>query len=63
MLGDDSDLGYPTELYPNITYNASKLPDPAAPGDPTAFLTNATAFLDFPLNSTSTLVLGKSGFL
>lgn len=56
MLGDDSDLGYPTELYPNITYNNSDVPDPA---DPTVNSTNATAFLDFPLNATSALLLGK----
>jgi hypothetical protein len=56
MLGDDSDLGYPTELYPNITYNNSNVLDPA---DPTVESTNATAFLDFPLNATSALLLGK----
>jgi osomolarity two-component system sensor histidine kinase SLN1 len=55
MLGDD-DLGYPTELYPNITYGISNTPDPVSP---TEMATNATAFLDFPLNATSALVLGK----
>jgi osomolarity two-component system, sensor histidine kinase SLN1 len=56
MLGDPSDLGYPTELYPNITYGISHSPDPF---DPTVNAVNATAFLDFPLNATSTLLLGK----
>jgi osomolarity two-component system sensor histidine kinase SLN1 len=49
MLGDPGTLGYPTELYPNITYGITNTPD----------ATNATAFLDFPLNATSALVLGK----
>ncbi|KAN0112682.1 hypothetical protein V8E51_005633 [Hyaloscypha variabilis] len=48
MLGDPGTLGYPTELYPNITYGITNTPD----------ATNATAFLDFPLNATSALVLG-----
>ena len=56
MLGDPGALGYPTELYPNITYTTDNTPDPV---DPRANATNATAFLDFPLNSTSALVLGK----
>jgi osomolarity two-component system sensor histidine kinase SLN1 len=56
MLGDPSDLGYPTELYPNITYGTSNTPDPI---DPTQNTTNATAFLDYPLNATTALVLGK----
>lgn len=42
-LGDNSDLGFPEALYPNITYNST---------------TTNTAFSDFPLNSTSTLLLG-----
>lgn len=54
MLGD-GDLGYPSALYPNITYNLTTDPDPL---DPTVNLTLATAFLDFPLNSTSVLLLG-----
>lgn len=57
ILGDDSGLGYPTELYPNITYSPSNTPDPL---DPTVNVTNATAFLDFPLNATSALLLGES---
>ena len=56
MLGDPGTLGYPTELYPNITYTTNNTPDPV---DPTVNATNATAFLDFPLNSTSALLLGK----
>jgi osomolarity two-component system sensor histidine kinase SLN1 len=56
MLGDPGDLGYPTELYPNITYGVSNKPDHV---DPTVNAVNATAFLDFPLNSTSALLLGN----
>lgn len=56
MLGDTGDLGYPTELYPNITYGSSSTPDPI---DPTQKSINATAFSDFPLNATSALLLGK----
>jgi osomolarity two-component system, sensor histidine kinase SLN1 len=57
MLGDPGDLGYPTQLYPNITYGISNHPDPV---DPTVNAINATAFLDFPLNSTSALLLGNN---
>jgi osomolarity two-component system sensor histidine kinase SLN1 len=56
MLGDAGDLGYPTELYPNITYGSSSTPDPV---DPAQNSINATAFQDFPLNATSALLLGK----
>lgn len=56
MLGDAGDLGYPTELYPNITYGSSSTPDPV---EPTQKAINASAFPDFPLNATSTLLLGK----
>lgn len=59
MLGDLNDLGYPTALYPNITYNSSSTPDPA---DLSVNSTLATAFLDFPLNATSALLLGKWTF-
>lgn len=51
FLGDP-DLGYPTELYPNITYTETSSPDPA---DPSINATMASAFADFPLNSTSYL--------
>lgn len=56
MLGDAGGLGYPTELYPNITYGSSSTPDPV---DPTQKATNATTFPDLPLNATSALLLGK----
>lgn len=55
MLGDDSDLGYPTALYPNITYTQTDQPDPY---DPSVNATEAAAFLDLPLNNTSELLLG-----
>ncbi len=55
MLGDDSTLGYPAALYPNITYTATDTPDVM---DPSVNATTATAFGDFPLNNTSTLLLG-----
>jgi osomolarity two-component system sensor histidine kinase SLN1 len=51
ILGDPG-LGYPTELYPNITYIQTSSPDPA---DPSVNATIASAFADFPLNSTSYL--------
>jgi osomolarity two-component system sensor histidine kinase SLN1 len=54
MLGDPG-LGYPRALYPNITYNSTSEPNP---GDPSINATQASAFLDFPLNSTSLLMLG-----
>jgi len=54
MLGDDG-LGYPPMLYPNITYIPTSQPDTA---DPTVNATIASAFADFPLNSTSYLLLG-----
>lgn len=55
MLGDDNDLGYPTALYPNITYNSTPKADPM---DGSVNNTFATAFNDFPLNTTSALLLG-----
>ncbi|KAJ5054063.1 uncharacterized protein L3040_000347 [Drepanopeziza brunnea f. sp. 'multigermtubi'] len=54
-LGDDSDLGYPTQLYPNITYTTTDAPDPL---DPSVKKVSASAFNDLPLNSTSELLLG-----
>ena len=54
MLGDPG-LGYPAMLYPNITYTSTSTPDPA---DPSINGTVASAFADFPLNSTSFLLLG-----
>ena len=48
----DPDLGYPPELYPNITYTETSSPDPA---DSSINATVASAFADFPLNSTSYL--------
>jgi osomolarity two-component system sensor histidine kinase SLN1 len=54
MLGDPG-LGYPTMLYPNITYTTTSTPDPA---DPSVNGTIASAFTDFPLNNTSFLLLG-----
>jgi osomolarity two-component system sensor histidine kinase SLN1 len=53
-LGDPG-LGYPATLYPNITYTPTSSPDPA---DPSINETVASAFADFPLNSTSYLFLG-----
>ena len=40
----------------NITYNTTDEPDPM---DPNINGTIATAFLDFPLNTTSSLLLGE----
>jgi osomolarity two-component system sensor histidine kinase SLN1 len=40
----------------NITYNTTDEPDPM---DPNINATIATAFLDFPLNTTSALLLGE----
>jgi osomolarity two-component system sensor histidine kinase SLN1 len=54
-LGDDSYLGYPTQLYPNITYTTTDAPDPL---DPSVNEVKASAFNDLPLNSTSELLLG-----
>jgi osomolarity two-component system sensor histidine kinase SLN1 len=54
MLGDNG-LGYPAALYPNITYNSTSTPDPV---DPSVNETLVFAFPDFPLNSTSMLLLG-----
>lgn len=51
FLGDP-DLGYPAELYPNITYIDTWSPDPA---DSSINATMASAFADFPLSSTSYL--------
>ncbi|CZS98478.1 related to protein histidine kinase [Rhynchosporium agropyri] len=55
MLGDDSDLGYPAALYPNITYTQTDQPDPM---DPSVNATSAMAFNDLPLNNTAELLLG-----
>ncbi|CZR53112.1 related to protein histidine kinase [Phialocephala subalpina] len=55
VLGDDTDLGYPTALYPNITYVNLGTPDDL---DPSVNATEASAFADFPLNDTSFLLLG-----
>lgn len=54
MLGDQGP-GYPPMLYPNITYTQTSSPDPA---DSSINGTIASAFADFPLNSTSFLLLG-----
>jgi osomolarity two-component system sensor histidine kinase SLN1 len=54
MLGDPG-AGYPTMLYPNITYIVT---DEVDPTDNTTNLTEVYAFPDFPLNSTSLLLLG-----
>jgi osomolarity two-component system sensor histidine kinase SLN1 len=54
MLGDEG-LGYPAALYPIITYNATTTPDPA---DPSINGTQAIAFSDTPLDSSSMLLLG-----
>ena len=54
VLGD-SGTGYPPSLYPNITYNTTSDPDPM---DPAINATFVEAFLDFPFNSTSALLLG-----
>lgn len=54
-LGDETDLGYPTQLYPNITYTTTEAPDPI---DPSVQAVTASAFADLPLNSTSELLLG-----
>lgn len=55
ILGDDTDLGYPTALYPNISYTRTSNPDPM---DPSVNAVTAMAFTDLPLNSTSELLLG-----
>ncbi|PVH74143.1 hypothetical protein DL98DRAFT_34611 [Cadophora sp. DSE1049] len=55
MLGDETDLGYPTALYPNITYTQTDEPDSM---DPSVNATKAAAFTDLPLNNTSELLLG-----
>lgn len=55
-LGDDTDLGFPAALYPNVTYNSSTgTPDEM---DPSINATLVTAFSDFPLNASSVLLLG-----
>ncbi|KAH8811701.1 histidine kinase-group VI protein [Xylogone sp. PMI_703] len=53
-LGDRG-LGYPPQLYPNITYTRTNDPDPL---DPTTDVTLVNAFSDYPLNSSSILLLG-----
>ncbi|TVY21647.1 Two-component system protein B [Lachnellula arida] len=58
LLGDDDDeMGYPPALYPNITYNSTSMPDPL---DPSVNFTRAAAFLDFPMNQSSVLLLGPT---
>ncbi|QKX57174.1 uncharacterized protein TRUGW13939_04282 [Talaromyces rugulosus] len=53
-LGDPG-LGYPPALYPNITYTFS---DGVDPQNATTNETSAKAFPNFPLNSSSVLLLG-----
>lgn len=53
-LGDPG-LGYPEALYPNISYTKTSLPDPM---DARVNYTQPAAFSDFPLNTTSALLLG-----
>lgn len=55
MLGDNSTLGYPTALYPNITYVKQNYTDDL---DSSVNATKAYAFADFPLNASSFLLLG-----
>lgn len=56
MLGDETSLGFPTALYPNITYVVTNRTDPM---DPTMNQTIAYAVSsDYPLNQTAALVLG-----
>jgi osomolarity two-component system sensor histidine kinase SLN1 len=54
MLGDQG-LGYPPMLYPNVTFIITDQVDPA---DNTTNLTKVYAFPDFPLNTSSLLLLG-----
>jgi osomolarity two-component system sensor histidine kinase SLN1 len=54
-LGDDGRLGYPSSLYPNITYLPTNTPDPM---DPSINAVNAIAFQDYPLNKSAALLLG-----
>jgi osomolarity two-component system sensor histidine kinase SLN1 len=54
MLGDPG-LGYPPQLYPNLTFHETSEVDPL---DPTTNITIVTAFGDFPLNKTASLLLG-----
>jgi osomolarity two-component system sensor histidine kinase SLN1 len=54
-LGDMGTLGFPSLLYPNITYTTLDSPDPM---DPSVNATRANAFLDYPLNKTAALLLG-----
>lgn len=54
MFGDPG-LGYPTMLYPNITYTVT---DEVDPTNNKTNLTELHAFPDFPLNKTSSLLLG-----
>ncbi|KUJ18134.1 uncharacterized protein LY89DRAFT_38710 [Mollisia scopiformis] len=55
VLGDNTSLGYPAALYPNITYTTTGTPDII---DPAINATTASAFADFPLNASSYLLLG-----
>ena len=53
---NDTALGYPPQLYPNITYHESKTPDPYNPGDTFSV---ARPFPDIRIDSTTNgLVLG-----
>lgn len=54
MLGDPG-RGYPSNLYPNLTYVPTSEPDPA---DQSANLTRVFAFPDLELNNLSSLLLG-----
>jgi osomolarity two-component system, sensor histidine kinase SLN1 len=54
MLGDVG-AGYPPSLYPNLTYIVT---DEVDPTDNSTNLTKVYAFPDFPLNSSSLLLLG-----
>ncbi|RDL39196.1 CheY-like protein [Venustampulla echinocandica] len=50
----DKDFGYPSGLYPNITYKETSDPDPM---DPSKNFTIVNAFPDFPLNQSDSAVL------
>jgi osomolarity two-component system, sensor histidine kinase SLN1 len=54
VLGDQG-LGFPSALYPNLTFVPTEEADPT---DNTKNLTTVYAFPDFQLNATSHLLLG-----
>ncbi|CAG8951435.1 hypothetical protein HYFRA_00007351 [Hymenoscyphus fraxineus] len=54
LLGQGTE-GFPSALYPNISYTNTTIPDPA---DTSQTFTQVSAFDDFPLNQTSVLLLG-----